>query len=72
MKTLRDDDKANIDFWYTSCIDELNNGLPFYILYDMLKYREEEEDYIACAGIFKAINWFKNELNTDESNTDTL
>ena len=43
-------------------IIEIQEGLPKYILEEILEYYEEQEYYLACAGIKKALDWY--ETNT--------
>jgi len=62
MKTLSDEDKYIVELYFSNSIIEIQEGLPKYILEDVLEYYEEQEYYLACAGIKKALDWY--EMNT--------
>jgi hypothetical protein len=62
MRTLSDEDKYIVELYFSNSIIEIQEGLPKYILEDVLEYYEEQEYYLACAGIKKALDWY--EMNT--------
>ena len=62
MRTLSDDDKYIIELYFSNSIIEIQEGLPKYVLEEILEYYEEQEYYLACAGINKALDWY--ETNT--------
>ena len=65
---LRMDSKLIIDGWYGVYFLNLTEGLiTLEEAEEYLEYEEEAENYLACAGIFKAINNYKAFIN-DEIN----
>ena len=62
MKTLSDDDRYIVELYFSNSIIEIQEGLPKYILEEILEYYEEQEYYLACADIKKALDWY--ETNT--------
>ena len=58
MLTLNDDDKDIVELYFSNSIIEIQEGLPKYILEEILEYYEEQEYYLACAGIKKALDWY--------------
>lgn len=60
---LSKDDYELADEYYVATITDFCNGLSVEVLEDMLCLYEEEEDYIACMGIKKAIDALKEILN---------
>ncbi len=62
MRTLSDEDRDTVELYFSNAILEMQEGLPKYILEDILEYYEEQELYLACAGIKKALDWY--ETNT--------
>ena len=59
MRTLSDEDKNVVELYFSNAILEMQEGLPKYILEDILEYYEEQELYLACAGIKKALDWYQ-------------
>ncbi|MDA9908125.1 hypothetical protein N9D22_07045 [Flavobacteriaceae bacterium] len=57
MPTLSDDDKYIIELYFSNSIIEIQEGLPKFVLEEILEYYEEQEYYLACAGIKKALDW---------------
>ena len=62
MKTLSDEDRFIVELYFSNSIIEIQEGLPKYILEEILEYYEEQEYYLACVGIKKALDWY--ETNT--------
>ena len=58
MKTLSDDDKETIELYFSNAIIEILEGCPKYVLEEVLEHYEEQEYYLACAGIKKALDWY--------------
>lgn len=76
MTKLNDDDKAIVEAYFSNALLEIQDGLPIDTLREILEYYEEMENYLACAGVNKAIKWYKmdtftkvmvkvNEINND-------
>ena len=42
----------------------MQEGLPKYILEEILEHYEEQELYLACAGIKKALDWYQTNTFT--------
>jgi hypothetical protein len=59
MITLSDEDRDTVELYFSNAILEMQEGLPKYILEDILEYYEEQELYLACAGIKKALDWYQ-------------
>ena len=59
MTILSDSDKEVVEKYFTSALLEVQEGLPLSILKEILEHYEENENYLACAGVNKAIKWFK-------------
>tara|TARA_R110002153_G_scaffold5900_5_gene27277 strand:+ start:5002 stop:5241 length:240 start_codon:yes stop_codon:yes gene_type:complete len=72
MSKLSDSDQLIVDDYFTYTILEMQEGMPKYILQEVLEHYEEMEDYLACAGIKKALDWYdtnkyvKELYNADE------
>lgn len=77
MTKLSDDDKLIVDNYFSNALLEIQEGLPIDVLREVLEYYEENENYLACAGVNKAIKWYKmhtftkvmvkvNEINNDD------
>jgi hypothetical protein len=60
---LSKEDKEIIDEYYVATIEDFCSGLTVEIIEDMIYLYEEEEDYLACAGIKKALDALKEILN---------
>ena len=58
MRTLSDEDKDIIELYFTNAIIEIQEGCPKYVLEEVLEHYEEQEYYLACAGIKKALDWY--------------
>jgi hypothetical protein len=58
MKTLSDNDKETIELYFSNAIIEIQEGCPKYVLEEVLEHYEEQEYYLACAGIKKALDWY--------------
>jgi len=43
--------------FYLIALEQIYNGVPLDVIQDMLNYLEEEEQYLKCARIQKAINF---------------
>lgn len=56
MTKLSDDDCATIDLYYKLTLLELYEGCPKFIIEDTLDIYELSEDYLACAGVKKALD----------------
>lgn len=56
MTKLSDDDYATIDLYYKLTLLELYEGCPKFIIEDTLDIYELNEDYLACAGVKKALD----------------
>jgi hypothetical protein len=62
MRALSDEDISTVELYFSNAIIEMQEGLPKYILEEILEHYEEQELYLACAGIKKALDWY--ETNT--------
>lgn len=56
------EDKDYIQHYYVRCLEELMLGCPMELMYETLEYSEEQENYLACAGIKKALEFMENEV----------
>tara|TARA_R110001599_G_scaffold108970_2_gene272271 strand:+ start:4482 stop:4721 length:240 start_codon:yes stop_codon:yes gene_type:complete len=72
MSKLSDSDQLIVDDYFSYTILEMQEGIPKYILQEVLEHYEEMEDYLPCAGIKKALDWYdtnkyvKELYNADE------
>jgi len=72
MSKLSDSDQLIVDDYFSYTILEMQEGMPKYILQEVLEHYEEMEDYLPCAGIKKALDWYdtnkyvKELYNADE------
>jgi hypothetical protein len=64
MRTLSDEDKDIVELYFSNSILEMQEGLPKYILEEILEHYEEQELYLACAGIKKALDWYQTNTFT--------
>jgi len=64
MRTLSDEDRDTVELYFSNAILEMQEGLPKYILEDILEHYEEQELYLACAGIKKALDWYQTNTFT--------
>jgi len=55
-----EEDNYIIEMYFSNAILEIQDGLPKEILEETLEYYEEQELYLACAGIKKALDWYDN------------
>ncbi len=58
MSKLSDSDQLIVDDYFSYTILEMQEGMPKYILEEVLQHYEDLEDYLACAGIKKALDWY--------------
>ena len=72
MSKLSDSEQMIVDDYFSYTILEMQEGMPKYILQEVLEHYEEMEDYLPCAGIKKALDWYdtnkyvKELYNADE------
>ena len=55
-----EEDNYIIEMYFSNAILEIQDGLPKEILEETVEYYEEQELYLACAGIKKALDWYDN------------
>lgn len=65
MSELSKEDYDTADEYYVATIQDFCDGISIEVLDDVLMIYEQEEDYIACMGIKKAIDALK-EIITEE------
>lgn len=58
MTKLSDDEQLIVDNYFSYAIIEMQEGIPRYVLEEVLDYYEDLEDYLPCAGIKKALDWY--------------
>jgi hypothetical protein len=58
MTKLSDSEQRIVDDFFNYTILEMQEGMPKYILQEVLEHYEEMEDYLPCAGIKKALDWY--------------
>jgi hypothetical protein len=58
MTKLSDSEQRIVDDFFDYTILEMQEGMPKYILQEVLEHYEEMEDYLPCAGIKKALDWY--------------
>ena len=58
MTKLSDEEQLIVDDYFEYTILEIQEGIPKYVLEDVLDHYEELEDYLPCAGIKKALDWY--------------
>ena len=66
MQMLSKEDYELADEYYVATITDFCNGLSVEVLEDVLYLYEEEEDYIACMGMKRAIDALKEILNNKD------
>ena len=66
MIKLSDKDQLIVDDYFEYSINELEEGIPRYVLEDVLEHYKDLEDYLPCAGIQKALDWY--DANNYETN----
>ena len=59
MTKLSDSQQMIVDDYFSYTILEMQEGMPKYILQEVLEHYEEMEDYLPCAGIKKALDWYE-------------
>ena len=59
-----EEDNYIIEMYFGNALLEIQDGLPKEILEETLEYYEEQELYLACAGIKKALDWFDTQTFT--------
>jgi len=59
-----DEDNYIIELYFGNALLEIQDGLPKEILQETLEYYEEQELYLACAGIKKALDWYETQMFT--------
>jgi hypothetical protein len=58
------DDKMEVDSTYVACIiDYMNDDITLDELRNVLSSLIEAEEFLACAGMFKAIKAIENKFN---------
>lgn len=58
MTKLSDSEQRIVDDFFNYTILEMQEGMPKYILQEVLEHYEEMEEYLPCAGIKKALDWY--------------
>lgn len=58
MTKLSDSDQLIVDDYFEYTILEIQEGIPKYVLEDVLQHYKDLEDYLPCAGIKKALDWY--------------
>lgn len=58
MTKLSDSDQLIVDDYFEYTILEIQEGMPKYVLEDVLQHYKDLEDYLPCAGIKKALDWY--------------
>lgn len=67
MIKLSDEDQLIVDDYFDYSVLELKEGIPRYVLEDVLDHYKDLEDYLPCAGIQKALDWYdKNNYGTNK------
>tara|TARA_R110000796_G_scaffold81424_1_gene179318 strand:+ start:293 stop:523 length:231 start_codon:yes stop_codon:yes gene_type:complete len=66
MTKLSDEEQLIVDDYFEYSILELEEGIPIYVLEDVLNHYKDLEDYLPCAGIQKALDWYST--NNYETN----
>mgnify|MGYP003624709249 FL=1 len=67
MIKLSDEDQLIVDDYFDYSVLELEEGIPRYVLEDVLDHYKDLEDYLPCAGIKKALDWYdKNNYETNK------
>ncbi len=59
-----EEDNYIIEMYFGNALLEIQDGLPKEVLQETLEYYEEQELYLACAGIKKALDWFDTQTFT--------
>tara|TARA_B110000967_G_C18857617_1_gene548136 strand:+ start:733 stop:969 length:237 start_codon:yes stop_codon:yes gene_type:complete len=58
MTKLSDEEQLIVDDYFEYTILEIQEGIPKYVLEDVLDHYKDLEDYLPCAGIKKALDWY--------------
>ena len=58
MTKLSDSDQLIVDDYFEYTLLEIQEGIPKYVLEDVLQHYKDLEDYLPCAGIKKALDWY--------------
>lgn len=58
MTKLSDFDQLIVDDFFEYTILEIQEGIPKYIIEEVLNYYQDLEEYLPCAGIKKALDWY--------------
>ena len=66
MIKLSDEDQLIVDDYFEYSINELEEGIPRYVIEDVLEHYKDLEDYLPCAGIQKALDCY--DINNYETN----
>tara|TARA_R110000823_G_scaffold87369_2_gene194977 strand:+ start:3250 stop:3498 length:249 start_codon:yes stop_codon:yes gene_type:complete len=53
-----EEDSYIVDLYYSGAVSEIKNGLSKEVLQETLEHLEENEMYLACAGVKKALDWY--------------
>lgn len=73
MSKLSDSEQMVVDDYFNYTILEIQEGMPKYILEEVLEHYEDMEEYLACAGIKKALDWYDtNKYVKDLYNVDEI
>lgn len=59
MQMLSKEDQELMDEYYVATITDFCNGITIEVLEEVLVLYEDEENYLACAGMKKAIDSLK-------------
>ena len=59
MQMLSKEDYELADEYYVATITDFCNGISIEVLEEVLKLYEDEENYLACAGMKKAVDSLK-------------
>ena len=63
---LSEEQESYVDDYYYSCLSELTYGTSREVLISMLLQFEEDEDYLACAGIKKGLEFYDMQVLTQK------
>ncbi len=63
---LSKEDYEVADEYYIATITDFCDGISIEVLDDVLRIYEEEEDYIACMGIKRALDALREVLNNEQ------
>jgi len=61
-KSESEENSKIINEYYTQALIELELGCPMDDMYDSMMYYEEQEQYLICAGIKKALDEFEHTM----------